>query len=91
MTNPGEIRFTPTDISHLNEVRIFDGDGNLKKVVYAPLLPIESSHFDPKNKKYGDGVCRDCNKMFTLSKKRQYSCSECIQKRPLIGLSLRSS
>jgi len=85
----GTIKFAPNDLTHLNEVKIFDAHGNLKRVVQAVRLGDDPTVYDTKNKKYGEDVCRGCNKIFTLYKKRQYNCAECIQKRPLIGLSLR--
>jgi len=89
MNNPGEFKYTPNDLTHLNEVKIFDKHGNIKRIIHPKRL--EEVHTYNIKREYGQDICRECDKLFTLYKKVQYTCSECIQKRKTIGLSLRRS
>jgi len=89
MTEPGPIKYTPNDLTSLKEVKIFDKHGKLKRIIQAER--VEDIHSYTIKKEYGQDICRECDKLFTLYKKKQYTCGECIKKRKTIGLSLRRS
>lgn len=85
VTNLNVIRFKDNDLTKLNEVKIFDKHGNLKKVVSQDRIKDP----DQYRRSYGELPCRVCKVKFTVHKKRQLTCEDCINKRPMCGVSFR--
>ena len=61
-----DLKYGDNDLSSLKTVKIYDGNGNLKKTVIAEILTDDEAL--GRKGTYGEKECRVCHNMFTLYK-----------------------
>lgn len=83
------IIFEGSNLEALRRVTIYDKHGNVKEVVRAEF---DWERDDSKGrKKFGERPCVVCQKIFSRGRPNQKSCQECIDIRPMVGVSFRKT